>query len=164
MKKTIFIALIMLTGFISNAQIKSASIQASGLTCSMCSNSIYKSLKKVSFIENVESDVEKSIFTIKFKENETVDLDAVHKAVEKTGFSISGFQFVMNVANLEAKDGVNFELEGKKFHFVDVKENKLNGDVMFRLINKNFVAPKEYKRLKTKLVESNSERIFNITI
>ena len=154
----------MLTGFISNAQIKSADIQASGLTCSMCSNSIYKSLKKVSFIETVDSDVEKSTFKIKFKENENVDFDAIHKAVEKTGFSISGLQFIMNVNDLEVKEGTYVELEGKKFYFVNAKEGKVNGEMSFRLLDKKFIAPKEYKKLKAKLMESTSERVFNITI
>lgn len=154
----------MLTSLISSAQIKSASIQASGLTCSMCSNSIYKSLKKVSFIENVESDVEKSIFTVKFKENENVDLDVIHKAVEKTGFSISGFQFVMAVNNLEVKEGTYALLDGKKFYFVNGREGQVNGDITFRLVNKNFLAPKEYKKLKAKLAESEIEKVFNITM
>ena len=154
----------MLTSFISSAQIKSANIQASGLTCSMCSNSIYKSLTKVSFIESVESDVEKSIFKIKFKENENIDLNIIQKAVEKTGFSISDFQFIMTVCNLDIKAGTYLELEGKKFFFVNGQDEKVDGDIKFRLINKSFITPKEYKKLKAKLIENTSETIFNISI
>jgi hypothetical protein len=46
MKKVFFIA-VMLLSLGSYAQFKSASLQASGLTCSMCSKAVFKALEKV---------------------------------------------------------------------------------------------------------------------
>lgn len=145
-------------------QIKSASLQASGLTCSMCSNSIYKSLKTISFIEKVDSDVETSTFNIKFKTNQEVDLDALQKAVEKAGFSVASLKFIMNVNNIKVQNQQKIEIGNMTFHFVNIKDKVLNGDVEFRIVDKDFVLPKEFKKLKGKLEPSVEKRIYNVTI
>jgi 3,4-dihydroxy-2-butanone 4-phosphate synthase len=51
----------------SSAQVKEITLQASGLTCSMCSKSIYKSLLAVSFVQDVQSDIKNSAFIITLK-------------------------------------------------------------------------------------------------
>ena len=164
MKKIILIIVTVLLPFFGVGQIKSASLQASGLTCSMCSNSIYKSLKTISFIENIESDVETSTFNIVFKNNENVDLDALQEAVAKAGFSVANLRFVINVDNLKIKNEEKYDIGGKSFYFINVKDKVLNGDVEFRIVDKDFVLPKEYKKLKNKLEPSGAQRIYNVTI
>lgn len=164
MKKLILMLTIALIPFFGTAQIKKASIQASGLTCSMCSNAIFKSLKKVAFVENVDSDVETSTFNVTFKEGQNVDLDVLQKAVEKAGFSVSGLAFTMNVDNLKIKNATHTDIQGKKFHFVNVKEKTLNGDVEFKMLDKNFISAKEFKKIKTKLSTEPNDRIYNVTL
>jgi hypothetical protein len=41
----------------SNAQISKVEIRATGLTCSMCSNAIYKQLESIPEVETVETDL-----------------------------------------------------------------------------------------------------------
>lgn len=164
MKKIILILITALFPILGIGQIKSASLQASGLTCSMCSNSIYKSLKTISFIEEIDSDVETSTFNIKFKTNQEVDLDALQKAVEKAGFSVANLKFVINVNNIKVQNQQKSEIGNKTFHFVNIKDKVLNGDVEFRIVDKDFVLPKEFKKLKNKLEPSDDKRIYNVTI
>ena len=80
MKKLLFMA-ILAYSLPTTAQIKSASLTASGLTCSMCSRAIYKSLLQVSTIKNVQVDIKNSKYNIQFKENVNVILDDIKKAV-----------------------------------------------------------------------------------
>lgn len=148
MKKIIIIMAVVLLPFIAGAQIKKANLQASGLTCSMCSNSVYKSLSAVPFVKNVDSDVETSTFTITFKDGQNVDLDALQKAVAKAGFSVSKLVFTMNVGAIKVKDDAHIDIAGKTYHFINVKEKSLNGDVDLTLIDKNFVTSKEFKKFK----------------
>jgi copper chaperone CopZ len=157
---------LMVIGFslTGNAQIKKAKLQASGLTCSMCSNAIFKSLKAVSFIDQVESDVETSTFEVIFKENEKVDLDAVQKAVEKAGFSVSQLVFTMNVSQLAVKNATQVTVDGQHYYFVNVKEKTVSGDVDFRILDKPFVSSKEYKKIKDKLKTDTADRVYNITM
>lgn len=164
MKKLIMMLAIALIPFLGTAQIKKASIQASGLTCSMCSNAVLKSLKTVAFIENIESDVETSTFKVTFKEGQNVDLDALQKAVEKAGFSVSKLTFTMNVDNLNIQNAAHTTVQGKTFHFVNVKEKTLNGDVEFKLLNKNFISAKEFKKVKDKLSTETNTRVYNVTL
>ena len=57
------------------AQISTVNLQASGLTCSMCSNSINKALKSVDYVADVKANIKNSTFEISFKPNAKVDLD-----------------------------------------------------------------------------------------
>ena len=164
MKKIILIIVTALLPFLGVGQIKSASLQASGLTCSMCSNAIYKSLKTISFIEEIDSDVETSTFNIKFKMNQEIDLDALQRAVEKAGFSVANLKFIISVDNLKVKNQEKSEIGGKVFHFINIKDKILDGDVELRIVDKGFVAPKEFKKIKNKLEPSDDQRIYNVTI
>jgi len=164
MKKIMYIIAIVLVPFLGTAQIKSASLQASGLTCSMCSNSVLKSLKTVSSIKKIDSDVETSTFQITFKKGTDVDLDALHKAVVKAGFSVANLKFVANVNDLKVKNESKAVIDGKTFHFVNTKEKTLNGDVTFKLLDKNFVSAKEFKKNKDKLYSDLTGKVYNVTL
>ena len=67
--KKLLLAILLIASAPLMAQIKSASLTASGLTCSMCSKAIYKALLKVPEIKGVSVDVEKSVYKVTFKEN-----------------------------------------------------------------------------------------------
>ena len=159
--------LIIVIAFISlsvNAQIKNANLIASGLTCSMCSNSIFKSLKKISFVESVESDVENSAFKIIFKTDENVDLDALQKAVVGAGFSVAKLSFIINTNSIVVKEKSVVVIDGKSFYFVDTKDKILDGEVELRLLDKEFNTPKEYKKVKKKLYTESETRVYNVSI
>ena len=64
-KRLLFAAL--LASAITEAQIIKVSLQASGLTCSMCSNAINKSLKTIDFVDRVPADITTYSFEISFK-------------------------------------------------------------------------------------------------
>jgi copper chaperone CopZ len=81
MKKIIVLLVIVIAGSSVQAQFNSAFLQASGLTCAMCSKAIDNSLKQLAFIESVKPDIKNAAFNIVFKENAAVDIDALKKAV-----------------------------------------------------------------------------------
>ena len=163
--KNLFLTIVI--AFISlsvNAQIKNANLVASGLTCSMCSNSIFKSLNRISFVESVESDVENSSFKIIFKKDEKIDLDALQKAVVGAGFSVAKLTFIINTSPLNVQDKSLVEIDGMSFYFVNTKYITLDGEVELRLLDKEFNSPKEYKKVKSKLYSDSDKRVFNVSI
>ena len=163
--KNIIITLVLVIATMQiNAQISSANLQASGLTCSMCSNSIFKALKKIDFVEGVESDVENSTFKILFKANESVDLDALQKAVVGAGFSVAKMTFMLKAESLDIKEKSLVEIGDKSFYFINTKDRTLNGDVELRLLDKEFNSSKEYKKVKSMLYSNSEKRVFNVTI
>ncbi len=87
----------------SNAQFTKATLQATGLTCAMCSNAINKALQKVSFVESVKSDIKNSAFDIVFKQSTEVNIDALKDAVEDAGFSVGSLKLTGNFSEVKLK-------------------------------------------------------------
>lgn len=140
----LFIAVAITTG--SMAQFKSASLQAAGLTCAMCTKAINTSLDHLSFVKEVKPDIKNSAFTITFKEGATVDFDALKKAVEDAGFSVAKLQVTGSFNNVQVENDTHVKVDGKTFHFLNVKNQVLNGQKSITLVDKDFVTSKEFKR------------------
>ena len=150
--------------FLGKAQIKEAKLQASGLTCSMCSNSIQKALEKLSFVESVDSDVETSVFTMKFKSKERVDIERIQKAVTKAGFSVSDFVMTVKFNNVAVKNKSKFVIKDDAFYLLDIKEKTLDGLVDVRVLHKDFMSKKSYKKVKKKVIYAEKENVYNVTL
>ena len=147
MKKTFFIAALLLAASTTTfAQIKSATLKASGLTCSMCSKAIFKSLQKVSFIQAVNPDIEGSTYAITFKPGAKVVLDDVKKAVENAGFSVAGLQVTASFPKTEISNDTHITLGGTNLHFLNVKPQHIQGDKTFTIVDKNFLPANDNKK------------------
>lgn len=155
--------IMLTTTFISNAQIKEVKLQASGLTCSMCSNSIHKALEKLSFVQTVDSDVETSVFTLSFENNKKVDIDEIQKAVKKAGFSVSDFVMKIKFNNVDVKNKSKFMIAENKFYLVNISERTLDGLVELRLLDKDFMSKKDYQKIKKKIINAEKENIYSVT-
>jgi copper chaperone CopZ len=113
MKKIIAIAVLLFSAFVSNAQIKSAALTASGLTCSMCSKSIYKSLMKMPSVQDVQVDIENSIFNIAFKPGSKVSPDDVKKAVSDAGFAVASLKMTADFSATQVENDAHVDFAGK---------------------------------------------------
>ena len=71
--KTVLFIIVCIISVTLTAQVSKVSLQASGLTCSMCSNSINKSLKTIDFVQNVNPNIQTSTFEITFKQGSAID-------------------------------------------------------------------------------------------
>ena len=80
------------TATISTNEITSVQLIADGLTCSMCSKSIYKSLLKIPAVNKVDPDIENSGFTIYFKKDQVLKTADLEKAVVDAGFSVGSLK------------------------------------------------------------------------
>ena len=146
MKKLIITLVLAFLGWSAGAQVTSVSLQASGLTCSMCSNAINKSLKTLSSVAAVEPNIKTSTFVIAFKEGSKVDFDELKKKVEDAGFFVSDLQATMKFDNVALQNDQHINLDGTTFHILNSKDQTLNGTKTFRVIDKGFVSAKEYKK------------------
>lgn len=164
-----------------NAQFKSARLQALGLTCAMCSNSITKSLKTIPFIETIDVDLKNTSYDLKFKEGADVDFDMIRKKVESAGFSVGMLVVSAEFKEVAIKNDALVMVGGQLLHFVSVKDQVLNGEKSFQIINKFFVPLKEAKKYnslsKSELLKTEkagaqgkglgadaSARVYNVTI
>lgn len=147
MKKIIMIAAMMLAiTNISLAQIKSAKLTASGLTCSMCSKAILKSLQKVPFVQDVQANIEQSSYTITFKSGIPVFPDIIKKAVENAGFSVASMQITAHVPAMTVSNDAHAMVAGLNLHFLNVGQKQISGDQTFTLLDKGFLPAKNFKQ------------------
>lgn len=146
MKRLIIITLLFLTGAGLNAQLTHADLQATGLTCAMCSNAINKALMKVGFVESVKANIKHSTFDITFKKDVPVDLDAIKGAVEGAGFSVGKLKVTGNFSDVAITKDAHVKFGNEQFHFVDVAPQTLNGEKTILIVDKNFLSAKDFKK------------------
>jgi len=146
--KIIYLFIAITFSLALNAQVTKVNLKASGLTCSMCSNSINKALKTLDFVENVVADLKTYTFEISFKPNSLVDFDKIKNKVEGAGFSVSEFTALINFNNLHLKIDEPVTIHNKTFLFVNLHEPLLNGLKEIKILNKGFVSPKEFRNNK----------------
>jgi len=161
--KTLFLFIAILFSITTDAQLTKVSIQASGLTCSMCSNSINKSLKTIDFVENVKPNIKTSSFEITFKPNSSPDFDQIKKKVEDAGFTVANFFATVNFNNLTVKKDQPVKIGDKVFYIINTTSQALNGSVQVRIIDKGFVSNKEYKK-RSLITPITTKGVYNVTI
>ena len=144
--KNILIVCCLFVTISTKAQFKQANLQASGLTCSMCSKAIFKALSAVPFVEKVDSDIKNSSYVIFFKNDMPIDFDALKSAVTNAGFSVAHLTVTANFTNVKVQNDTHVLVQGKTLHFLNVPSQTLNGSKTFTIIDKNFAAAKDYKK------------------
>jgi copper chaperone CopZ len=144
--KNLFIAVLMFLGIGVKAQINSASLQASGLTCSMCSKAVKNALEEVSFVKKVQVDIKSQQYNLSFKENSTVDLDALNKAVQDAGFSVASLKVTASMAGKTLQKDEHVTIGNQAFHFLNAANQTVDGPITFSVVDKSFVTAKEFKK------------------
>jgi copper chaperone CopZ len=146
MKKMLMAFILLLGTIVTNAQVAKAKLVASGLTCSMCSKSIYEALKKVSSVETVKTNIKESSYNIVFKKDVVAAPDDIKKAVEDAGFSVAKLQITLSFDNVEIKNDEHISIAGLNLHFLNVQPQTLSGEKVLTILDKNFESAKEFKK------------------
>lgn len=146
MKKLLLILMMAFAALGLNAQFTKATLQATGLTCAMCSNAINKALQAQPFIQSVRSDIKNSSFDIVFKENADVDIDGIRKAVENAGFGVGSLKLTVSFHELKIDNDAHVQVGNKSFHFLNVSSRVLNGEQTITVVDKDFLTAKQFKK------------------
>ncbi len=171
MKKVVWIITFALFSFSSKAQFSKATLQATGLTCAMCSNAINKALQKVAFVESVKPDIKNSAFSIIFRKDSEVNIDALKDAVEDAGFSVGSLKLTATVSDLKISHDEHVRIGKDNFHFLEVNSQVVNGEITIKVLDRDFVTAKVFKKYsastKMRCIESgkmDGERVYHVTI
>jgi copper chaperone CopZ len=144
--KIISIIAMLLLPIITFAQVKKITLQASGLTCSMCSNAINKSLQSLPFIDKTVPNIKTSSFDIYLKKGIAYSYDAIKENVEEAGFTVASFYVIIDInTTLSAKDQHTL-VDGNLFHFINANNQQLIGERKIKIVDKGFVPAKEFKQ------------------
>jgi len=132
-----------------NAQFKSATIGIDGLTCSACSFSTEKSIKKLEFVDSIYMELGKNIATIYFKKDKPVSIDQLAKKVVDAGFAVRSIYATFNFNNLTITNNYCFVYENNIYQFIKMNsEQTLNGFISMQFIGENYMQKKEFKKWK----------------
>lgn len=144
--KKIFVIIGILFASYTQAQVTKVSLQASGLTCSMCSNAINKSLQSLDFVSSVKSNIQNSSFDISIKPGAAFTFDELKKKVEDAGFFVANMQAEVNFNGVKIEKDKHLQFAGMTLHFLNAKGQLLNGTKTLQLLDKGYVSSKIFKK------------------
>ena len=163
MKTFFLIAAFLFSVSAYSQNITKVSLQASGLTCSMCSNAINKALKTLDFVDKIDANIKTSTFEISFKPNSKVDFEKLKNKVEGAGFSVAAFSATMHFNNMKVTGNQPVIVGDKTLQFVNIKDQTLNGPKTIKVIDKGFLSSKDYKKNSFTAL-GNGARVYHVTI
>jgi len=127
------------------AQFSRATLQATGLTCALCSKAIHQALERLPFVQKVSAQIKESSFEVLAKPGESIDPAAIRVAVEEAGFFIGALYLMratdapLLVSNTSTKEGNNY--------FMVVGALKDGGVQTFQVLNEHFLTEKAFSKL-----------------
>lgn len=146
MKRMLLLAILFNLYLTGNSQFSKATLQASGLTCAMCSKAVKVALEKVPFVQEVKVNIKSQEYTLTFKQGSNADFDELKKAVEDAGFSVASLKVTGSFSDVSVEKDKHIQLDGKNFHFINSSPKVLNGEQTLTIVDKDFVSAKEYKK------------------
>jgi copper chaperone CopZ len=145
--KKIFLLLICCWTISASAQVQKVNLQASGLTCAMCSKAIYKAVSAISFVDTVFVNIEASTYDIRFNKDATPQFDQIAKAVVDAGFSVANLTVVADF-NKQSVDKNRFvTLDGIQYKIMGTPPTTLQGSKKLQVIGKQYMLPKDFKKI-----------------
>ena len=146
MKKALIFGLITFSLLPLTAQFVSADVQVSGLTCSLCSRSTEMAIRELDFISDVEVDLNRALFVLRFVEGKDIDMDQIPRQVEAAGFSVSGLTARYKLAKpIKAEPHQPIQLAGKYYHLMGDDARVFEKEIALTFIDKQYVSNKTYK-------------------
>ena len=169
--KQVFIFFAVLFSLAANAQVTKVNLQASGLTCSMCSNAINKALRSLEFVDKVDANIKNSTFDISFKTGSNIDLDKLRSKVEDAGFTVARFLVTVNFNSVRMLDDNCMFFGSTAFRFINTDGKLMSGEKTIRVLDKGFLPAKEFRKngnLTTgdcyKRIGEKDAKIYHVTI
>ena len=145
--KKIFLLLICCWTISANAQVQKVNLQASGLTCAMCSKAIYKAVSAISFVDTVFVNIEASTYDIRFNKDATPQFDQIAKAVVDAGFSVANLTVVADFNKQAVDKNGSFTLDGINYKLMGTPPTTLQGSKKLQVIGKQYMLPKDFKKI-----------------
>lgn len=151
--RTLYVLLsVVLTAQFAEAQIVSAQLKASGLTCSLCSRSVEMALQKLDFVKSVSMDLETAQAEIQFKEGAKVVIRELPDAVKKAGFSVAELKITGMFEESISMHDACFIYQNQFFQLVENQDVFQSGQLItLTLIGEEYMTRSVYRKHKDKL-------------
>ncbi len=140
-------------------------VGVNGLTCSVCTQSVERSIKRLEFVESVSMSLENTEGRIYLKKGATVDLRKIAKAVMNAGFSVRFVRFAITFNDVAIEGDGSFIYQGQSYQWLQFQNNRVRGELILKLVDEGFLPKKESASWKKKMESSNSltdQKIFHV--
>jgi copper chaperone CopZ len=87
MKKTLAIALFVLTSFVVHAQYQQIDLTVFGMDCAPCAHAIHVSMKGIQGVDTVQVDLNTGLVSVKLAPANSATMHQFNQAIEKNGFT-----------------------------------------------------------------------------
>lgn len=145
--KKVFLFVVFFWAIGASAQVQKVNLQASGLTCAMCSKAIYKAVSAISFVDTVLVNIEASTYDIRFKSEAMPQFDQIAKAVVDAGFSVANLTVLVNFNKQNVDKNGLLTLDGIQYKIMGTPPTTLQGSKKLQLIGKQYMLPKDFKKI-----------------
>jgi copper chaperone CopZ len=162
--KKIFLLLICCWTFSANAQVQKVNLQASGLTCAMCSKAIYKAVSAISFVDTVLVNIEASTYDIRFDKEATPQFDRIAKAVIDAGFSVANLTVIVNFDKQAVDKNGLFTMDGINYKLMGTPPATLKGSKKMQLVGKQYMLPKDFKKIPVAQLSNVASNTYLVSV
>lgn len=128
------------------AQMNKAEVIATGLTCSMCSNAIYKQLQKSPGVEKVETNLNTNTFTVFYKKNNQTKPIDIKDNIEKSGFFIGSLLVYLPSESLKINSKTTLEQDQTSFEVLDGNAKISTNETKLKVFDEGYITAKELKK------------------
>lgn len=129
-------------------QLQSATLQATGLTCSMCSKATFKKLQAIEGVQKITTDLDNTSFILQFSPNNSTPIGSIQKQVQAAGFSVGKLVLHYKLSATHIANNTTVPFKGGEFVFMETAPGKKDGVVQLQVVNKGFITDKEFKKLQ----------------
>jgi copper chaperone CopZ len=147
-----------------HGQLKTITTGINGLTCSMCSRTVEKSILNLLWVEKVEMSLENTEAKIFPRKNTTISIKEITRSVKDAGFSVRFIKMEMDVANLQLQEDNIFYSSGQEFRLAGNNKIPEKGNVIFRLIDLLFTTPKDRDKWAALLPKKPENNVLHVVI
>lgn len=146
--------LILSFGFLpkqSFAGLKWIDVGINGLTCSLCTRSVDRSISRLEFVDSITMSLENTEGRIYVKDVAAIDLKRITKAITDAGFSTRFVRLQFDFKDIPIDKGGFFAFKGQRYQWLQYKSNPPPNGISLTLINEGFLPKKESSQWKKKL-------------
>lgn len=138
----ISISLLFITS-IAHSAIRSVKVGINGLTCSMCSRTVEKSMLQLPFVDKVEMSLEATEAKILLKPEASVSMKEIARSVKDAGFSVRFVSVEFDFSDIRVGEDGSFFCQGQSYSWVGKRMLPAGKSVSLRIIDPGFVPPNE---------------------
>ncbi|MFZ9982846.1 MAG: heavy-metal-associated domain-containing protein [Cyclobacteriaceae bacterium] len=147
-----------------HGQVKAITTGINGLTCSMCSRTVEKSILNLLWVEKVEMSLENTEAKIFPRKNTNISMKEIVRSVKDAGFSVRFVKMEMDADGLRLQEDNIFYSSGQEFRLAGNNKIPEKGTVIFRLIDPLYTTPKDHHKWAALLPKKPEKNVLHVVI